>query len=305
MPVSRLDWIDLICADLERTRAFYTGALGLRPTRPEQGDRLLLSALGSHGGLRFTALPDSPVGRRGVGATHHVALSVPDLTALRRWKRRLQETGVEVKGPYERRYFQSIYFKDPDGIILEFATQGPGWTVDEAPDQLGRAVMTPPDPHLIGRRDEAAIADDYWPDPVPEITPEMALLGLHHVTAICRDVDATARFFQEILGLNLVKKTFNFDNPRVPHWYLAPGAGAPGTVITYFGEGEIGTAPGLVGRGLTACIGFAAIGEAGLAEVRGRLEKAGVAFAAESAGGLSLNRIRFADPDGHLLAVTA
>lgn len=303
MAVLRLDWIDLIVADLERTRDFYTRALGLRATGPREGGRLLLDVEGSPGGLRFSARPDALAGRRGVGATHHVALSVPDLSALRRWKRRLQDLGLEVKGPYERRYFQSIYFKDPDGIILEFATRGPGWTVDEEPGQLGRAVMTPPDPHVIGRRDEAAIATDSWPDPVPQITSEMALLGLHHVTAICRDVEATARFFQQILGLNLVKRTFNFDNPRVPHWYLGPGAGLPGSVITYFGEGEIGTAPGQVGRGLTECIGFAAAGQAGLAEVRRRLEEAGVAFTEEVRGAVAV--LRFSDPDGHLLEVAA
>lgn len=298
----RLDWIDLIVADLGQSRDFYTRALGLRATEPEEGRRLLLDVEGSLGGLRLLVRPDAPAGRRGVGATHHIALAVPDLSALRRWKRRLQDLGLQVKGPYERRYFQSIYFKDPDWIIIEFATQGPGWTVDEPPDQLGRAVMTPPDPHLIGRRNEEAIAVDSWPEPVPVITPEMALLGLHHVTAICRDVEATARFFQQILGLNLVKKTFNFDNPRVPHWYLGPGAGLPGSVITYFGEGEIGTAPGQVGRGLTECIGFAAAGQAGLAEVRRRLAEVGVGFTEETRG--SVRALRFSDPDGHLLEVS-
>lgn len=295
--------VGLVCADAGLIADFYTRVLGLRPIPATGGADLCLGdALGRHGAiLQFSARPDDPVGRRGVGATHHVALAVPDPAALRRWKRRLHDMGVQVTGPYERRYFQSIYFRDPDGIILELATWGPGWTVDEPADRLGTAVQVPPDPHVVGRRDEAAIAGDSWPDPVPVITPDMALIGLHHVTLICSQIERTADFYRELLGLRLLKRTYNFDNPRVPHWYLGPGAGEPGTVITYFGEGEIGTPPGRLGRGLTHHIAFNVAGAAALMQLRDRLQQAGVSVSSEVRDWGPEQAVRFADPDGQIL----
>ncbi len=54
------------------------------------------------------------------------------------WKRWLTDNGVRVTGPYDRGYFTSIYFTDPDGQVIEIATDGPGFQVDEPADALGR-----------------------------------------------------------------------------------------------------------------------------------------------------------------------
>ena len=79
----------------------------------------------------------APKGRPGIGGTHHYALRVADMDGLLQWKRRLTDLGQPVDGPYDRHYFTSIYFRDPDGVIIEIATDGPGWTVDEAADPSG------------------------------------------------------------------------------------------------------------------------------------------------------------------------
>jgi glyoxalase family protein len=120
-------------------------------------------------------------------------------------------------------------------VILEIATRGPGWTIDETPDQLGTAYCEPPAAMIVANRDEDAIAAMIWPEPVPIITPDMALrFGMHHITAISSSIERTHVFLSEVLGLRRVKMTSNFDDPTSAHWYWGSGEGNPGTIITYF-----------------------------------------------------------------------
>jgi glyoxalase family protein len=87
---------------------------------------------------------------------------------------------------------------------------------------------------LKGNRDKERILAETWPQPVPVITPDMRLRGLHHITAIAAKIDDTHEFLHGVLGLRRVKRTSNFDMPDSFHWYWGVGAGDPGTVITYF-----------------------------------------------------------------------
>lgn len=74
--------------------------------------------------------------------------------------------------------------------------------------------------------------------------------GIHHVTSMSRDAQATDRFFTKVLGLRRVKKTVNFDAPDIYHLYYGNTVGQPGSVMTYFpfpniikgvrGTGEVG-----------------------------------------------------------------
>ncbi|HEY6676553.1 MAG TPA: ring-cleaving dioxygenase [Terrimicrobium sp.] len=58
--------------------------------------------------------------------------------------------------------------------------------------------------------------------------------GLHHVTAIASDPQRNLDFYAEVLGLRLVKRTINFDDPRTYHFYFGDGRGTPGTIVTFF-----------------------------------------------------------------------
>ena len=58
--------------------------------------------------------------------------------------------------------------------------------------------------------------------------------GLHHVTAIAGDPQRNLDFYADLLGLRLVKRTINFDDPRTYHFYFADGRGTPGTILTFF-----------------------------------------------------------------------
>jgi glyoxalase family protein len=68
---------------------------------------------------------------------------VEDEAEQDRFKAHLEQHGVRVSGPFDRTYFRSIYFRDPDGHILEIATRGPGFTVDEPEEELGTRMILP------------------------------------------------------------------------------------------------------------------------------------------------------------------
>jgi glyoxalase family protein len=84
-------------------------------------------------------------------------------------------------------------------------------------------------------------------------------VGIHHITAIVGNPKENVAFYQEVLGLRLIKKTVNFDDPGTYHLYFGNEQGQPGTVITFFpwkdarkgqiGTGQVGTTAYLVNEG--------------------------------------------------------
>ena len=241
-----LHHVTMVSANAQRTLDFYRNVLGLGLVKrtvnfddPGSYHLYFGDEVGNPGTLlTFFEWPHAPRGRWGIGGVHHVAMGVATEEGLLKWKRRLTDAGVPVSGPFDRRWFHSIYFSDPDGQILEIATKGPGYTLDEPADALGGTIITPPAANLAGQRDEAAIQARTWPEPVPDITPDIALDGLHHVSAITRDVEQANDFLHEALGLRLVKRTLNQDAPDMPHWFWAAYDGqtvAPHSSFTLFG----------------------------------------------------------------------
>jgi glyoxalase family protein len=62
----------------------------------------------------------------------------------------------------------------------------------------------------------------------------MSTTGIHHVTAIAGDAQTNYDFYTGVLGLRLIKKTINFDDPETYHFYYGDGLGTPGTLLTFF-----------------------------------------------------------------------
>jgi glyoxalase family protein len=87
---------------------------------------------GPHAELHVAVQPDLPVARQGAGGVHHVAFRTPD-HEYDAWARRLGELGIPNSGPVDRFYFRSLYFREPNGVLFEIATDGPGFAVDEDP----------------------------------------------------------------------------------------------------------------------------------------------------------------------------
>jgi glyoxalase family protein len=113
--------------------------------------------------------------------------------------------------------------------------------------------------------------------------------GLHHVTAMAGDAQTNVEFYAGVLGLRLVKKTVNFDDPGTYHLYYGDGLGRPGTIITFFPWPN--ARRGRIGTGQVAVTTFA-VPTGSLAFWHERLAANGVSVTEESGG------LRFSDPDG-------
>ncbi len=90
------------------------------------------------------AEPTEEVALIGAGTTHHVAWRANDDAEETAWFRRLTDLGLRPTEMQDRKYFRSIYFRMPDGILIEIATDGPGFLVDEPAESLGQGLSLPP-----------------------------------------------------------------------------------------------------------------------------------------------------------------
>ena len=142
---------------LAETDRVLTGVMSLRPVRrysdPTRGATDVhvyeMGEGGPHAELHVAVQPDLPVSRQGAGAVHHVAFRTPNEEQYHAWAERLNELRVPNSGEVDRYWFRSLYFREPNGILFEIATDGPGFTVDEREETLGETVVLPPflEPH--------------------------------------------------------------------------------------------------------------------------------------------------------------
>jgi len=127
-------------------------------TEPDRSSGLLEATLGfePHGDYTWEARGDkrggfyaydaAPAGRGipGAGTVHHVAWATT-MDEHDAWQQRVAQAGYRPTGVIDRFYFKSIYFREPNGILFELATLGPGFATDEDPEQLGERLSLPPD----------------------------------------------------------------------------------------------------------------------------------------------------------------
>jgi glyoxalase family protein len=128
----------------------------------------------------------------------------------------------------------------------------------------------------------------------------MHLRGLHHITAIAADGKRNVDFYTRVLGLRLVKKTVNFDDPGTYHLYYGDQAASPGTILTFFIWG--GLQRGRPGLGQASATAFA-IPPGSLDFWRGRLKRLGIATS-EPGARFGEPGVTLTDPDGLGLALT-
>jgi glyoxalase family protein len=84
------------------------------------------------------------IARQGAGGVHHVAFRTPNDAQYEAWAQRLNELRVPNSGAIDRYYFRSLYFREPNGILFEIATDGPGFATDEPMETLGEKLALPP-----------------------------------------------------------------------------------------------------------------------------------------------------------------
>ena len=122
--------------------------------------------------------------------------------------------------------------------------------------------------------------------------------GIHHVTALCAEPARNLWFYTRVLGLRLVKKTVNFDDPHSYHFYFGDRTGRPGTLITFFPHPSF--RPGVPGAREVSVTHFA-VPAGALGYWSDRLHREGLSLERESAAGRE--RLAFRDPDGTRLTV--
>ena len=102
----------------------------------------------SRGGSIVYDTPPEQRPLQGAGTVHHVAWAMYDEDTPD-WHRAVRSAGAHASSVIDRHYFQSIYFREPSGVLFELATLGPGFTVDEPLEQLGTKLsLTPQFEHL-------------------------------------------------------------------------------------------------------------------------------------------------------------
>jgi glyoxalase family protein len=130
---------------------------------------------------------------------------------------------------------------------------------------------------------------------------EQPILGIHHVTAIASDPQRNLDFYTEVLGLRLVKRTVNFDDPGRHHFYFGDESGTPGTILTFFAWPM--AARGSPGVGQVEVTSFS-VPENSLSYWERRLLAAGTP-AERSGKRFNEEVLTFADPDGLKLELVA
>jgi glyoxalase family protein len=141
--------IVLTVHELSRTAHVLTDVMNMRRVRDyaAHGAEIHVFEMGEGGPaaeLHVIEDKDAPVARQGAGGVHHVAFRTPDEEQYHAWTRHLRDLGVPNSGEIDRFYFRSLYFREPNGILFEIATDGPGFATDEPMETLGEKLALPP-----------------------------------------------------------------------------------------------------------------------------------------------------------------
>ncbi len=144
--------ITITVPDLEPTRAVLERVMAMQELRdypdPEAPQRRVhvfqMGTVGPQAELHVAVRPELPPARQGAGGVHHVAFRVATFAEYDGWAERLQELRVPNSGRVDRFWFRSLYFREPNGILFELATDEPGFAVDEPLESLGESLVLPP-----------------------------------------------------------------------------------------------------------------------------------------------------------------
>jgi glyoxalase family protein len=136
--------ITLSVPRIENTDAVLTEVMGMK--KHSENDGLHAYHMAGEGPVAELHVKVEPLlqpAQQGAGSVHHVAFNIP-MADYNAWAKRLGEFRVPNSGPVDRFWFKSLYFREPNGILFEIATDGPGFHADEPMDKLGETLSLPP-----------------------------------------------------------------------------------------------------------------------------------------------------------------
>ena len=151
--------ITICVPQLDRTAKVLTGLMAMTEDRTyampgvvdEHGEATSIDVTvfrmgkgGPAAELHVAVDPSAPIARQGAGGVHHVAFRTPTFDDYAAWHKRLIESDYPNSGPINRFYFRSLYFREPNGILFEIGTDGPGFAADEPMEHLGETLALPP-----------------------------------------------------------------------------------------------------------------------------------------------------------------
>lgn len=129
---------------LERTAKTLKELFGYIEVSHSDQEVIYQSITGQAFGEIVLKQQEGPSEKPGRGSVHHLAIRVKNAEELRHWAEVVKEHGFDTSGIVDRYYFQSLYFRDKNGILFEIATDGPGFTVDSTVGALGSKLDLPP-----------------------------------------------------------------------------------------------------------------------------------------------------------------
>ncbi|ELY43744.1 ring-cleaving dioxygenase [Natronorubrum sulfidifaciens] len=135
--------VTVAVADVGPTAAVLTDVLGYDLEAEADGRYRYRSATGGSGSIVDLIETDVGQGHMGVGTVHHIAFTARSVEEQERWREAFADHGLRPSRVIDRKYFRSIYTREPGGILFEMATTGPGFTADEAPEELGSSLVLP------------------------------------------------------------------------------------------------------------------------------------------------------------------
>ncbi|KRB01538.1 glyoxalase [Devosia sp. Root685] len=141
--IRRIRGVTLLSEVQEETTAFLTRYFGFRPGPVEGPIHRLVSDIGDVLDIRDAAgfWPGAP----GTGTADHVALRASDEAEVKTVETELRKLNSSITNIHDRHYFTSLYVREPGNVLIEMASDGPGFTLDETLEKLGNTLFMPPD----------------------------------------------------------------------------------------------------------------------------------------------------------------
>ncbi len=142
--ISNFLGVKILIQNREKTSKVLTDLLGFESEKSESGN---IFTVETDQGIQIIELEerkDLPNARISAGSVHHIAWRTKNKNEQSEWRRKVIDFDLHSTQIIDRQYFDSIYFREPGGVLFEIATDEPGFLIDEKIEDLGKSLKLPP-----------------------------------------------------------------------------------------------------------------------------------------------------------------